>query len=328
MQAEQQITETELVDLSDRSYLFTDQHSIETLAGSIRALGLITPPVLQKKQQGGYRVVAGFRRISACRLLGLQRINARALPAEAGFLYCLQAAAADNASARSLNLGEQCRLIEKIYGSCPTKEAVSQALAAAGLCIPEEMVDKLLRVSRLPESLKTGVAQNYISINTALEMESIHPSSAGAVARVFKILRPTVNQQREILAGLKELAGRQDTGIDSLVKDRELAGILGSPDIDRGRRLNLFRSEIRKRRFPWLSRAEAEFTRRRKNLALDENMDLKPPANFEDTVYTFIVRFSDAGQLCKSAETLERVCRHPELHAILKREIKDSPDIY
>ncbi|MFP4159748.1 MAG: ParB N-terminal domain-containing protein [Desulfobacterales bacterium] len=328
MQAEQQIIETAFVDLSDPSYLFTDQHGIESLADSLRNLGLIAPPVVQLRQQGGMRVVAGFRRISACVHLELPRIHARILPPETASLYCLQVAAADNAAARTLNLGEQCRLVEKLYGLCGSKQAVSKALQSSGLCIPAEMTDKLLRVSALPEPVKAGVAQNYISINTALALQSMPGRSAIAVAEVFDILRPTLNQQREILAGLNELAALQDSGIDSLLKNPELVRILNSPDIDRGRRLNMFRSEIRRRRYPWLSRAEAEFLSRRRNLGLDENMDLKPPANFEDTKYTFTVRFSTAGQLCRSAEKLEKICRHPELHAILNREIEDPPDIY
>lgn len=328
MQAEQQIIETTSVDLSDPSYLFTDQHGIDALAESVRNIGLITPPVVQLRRQGGFRVVAGFRRIFACGRLELPRIHARILPPETSSLYCLQVAAADNASGRTLNLGEQCRLVEKLHGLCGTKEAVSQALQSAGLFIPAEMTDKLLRVSALPEPVKAGVAKNYISINTALAMESMPRRSAEAVAVVFDILRPTLNQQREILAGLNELAALNDAGIGSLLENRKLSHILNSPDIDRGRRLNMFRSEIRSRRYPWLSRAESEFFRRRKNLGLGENMDLKPPANFEDTKYTFTVRFDSAGQLCRSAEKLEKICRHPELHAILKREIEDPPDIY
>ncbi len=328
MQAEQQIIETTSVDLSDPSYLFTDQHGIEALAESVRNLGLITPPVVQLRRKGGVRVVTGFRRISACRHLDLPRMHARILPPETASLYCLQLAAADNAAGRALNLGEQCRLVEKLQGLCSTKEAVSQALQSAGLCVPADMTDKLLRVSALPESVRAGVAKNYISINTALSMESMPRRSAEAVAGVFDILRPSLNQQREILAGLNELAALQEAGIESLLKDRELDRILNCADFDRGRRLNLFRSEIRRRRYPWLSRAEAEFFSRRKNLGLDENMDLKPPANFEDTKYTFTVRFSTAAQLCRSAEKLEKICRHPELHAILKREIEYPPDIY
>ncbi len=328
MQAEQEEIEADLIDLSDRRYFYTDYRDIEGLAESIRSVGLITPPVLQAGQGAGYRVVAGFRRTMACINLGLRQIPARVLPARQEALHCLRLAVSDNAQARPLTLGEQLRLVGKLLVFCESRDAVRAVAQEPGFCIPGELVEKLIRVSALPEALAKGVEKSYISLNAAIGMESLEPLSAEAVAGVFELLRPSVSQQKEILEGLKDLAGRNSVMIHEMLGNRRFSDILHSQQLDRGRKLQLFRREIFRRRYPVLSRAEAEFCRRRKNLEMDENMDLKPPQNFEGTTYTIIVRFSSAPQLCGYAQTLGRICRHPDLEAILKREIEDPEDLY
>ncbi|MCF8024463.1 MAG: ParB N-terminal domain-containing protein [Desulfobacteraceae bacterium] len=328
MQAEHTAIDTAFIDLSDKRYLFTDQRGIDTLADSVGRVGLINPPILQMRQNGDYRVVSGFRRVSACIRLNFRQIPARTIGSEADFLYCIRIAVADNASARALSLAEQRRLVEKLYDLCGSKEAVSSALDQIGVFMPGELVEKFIRISTLPPAVQEGYAENYISLNTALAMESMSRASAEAVARLFEILRPTVNRQKEILGGLNDLAGRQGITIESVLRSREFADILEAMDIDRGRRMHLLRSEIYKRRYPALSSAEAEFFRHKNNLGLEEGMDLKPPQNFEDTTYTVILRFSSTRQLCCQAETLGRICRNPDLEVILKREIEDQQDLY
>ncbi|MCF8110543.1 MAG: ParB N-terminal domain-containing protein [Desulfobacteraceae bacterium] len=328
MQAEQESIDTALIDLSDQKYFYTDQQGIEELAGSVGFVGLISPPVLQAKHKGGFRVVAGFRRVSACISLNLEQIPARVITAETDALYCFQVSVADNAATRALNMGEQCSLVENLHNLCGTKEAVSQALEPAGLRVPPALVEKFIRLSKMPDEVRQGVSGNYLSLNTALDMESLSRASAIAVAGVFRKLRPGLNQQREILEGLRDLAGRGETSIDSMLEGPEFSDITDSYDIDRGRRFSLLRSLLYRKRYPALSRAEDAFYRRKKNLGIGGDMDLKPPAYFEDTVYTMILRFSSARHLCSHAEALGRICRHPDLEAILKREIEDTSDLY
>jgi len=51
--------------------------SLEDLARSIQAHGLLQPPLLRPTRDGRHEVIAGQRRILACRKLGLATIPAR-----------------------------------------------------------------------------------------------------------------------------------------------------------------------------------------------------------------------------------------------------------
>jgi ParB family chromosome partitioning protein len=67
----------EIIDLksiiSEENRKYTRDDGFEQLVESIRTHGLIEPPVLRKQADGGYRVVAGRRRIAAMRRLNEER---------------------------------------------------------------------------------------------------------------------------------------------------------------------------------------------------------------------------------------------------------------
>ncbi|MBS3808566.1 MAG: ParB N-terminal domain-containing protein [Desulfobacterales bacterium] len=329
MQAEQRVTEieTDSIILEDTCYRFTEQGNIEAFAESIRGAGLINPPVVQRRQEN-FRVVTGFRRTAACMYLKWRRMPCRVLAGDTDFLYCLKIAIADNALTRELNLGEKSGIVGKLQAVCDGPHSISALLESLGLFIAPPLVEKLSRVAVMPDSVRLGVACNYISLNVALALESAARDSAEAVAGLFADLRPTVNQQQEIFSGLNDLAGIKGLSISALLKKKYFSDILLCRDLDRGRKLKLFRLELYRRRYPALSRAEAEFYRRRQNLELEEGMELKPPANFEDTEYTIILKFSSEQQLSRQAEILHEICRHPDLKAIISREIEDTKSLY
>ena len=327
MQAEQRLIAIGDLVLSDHRYRITRPENTDRLANAIQDAGLINPPIVQAGQHG-YILVAGFGRASACLNLQWRHMPCRVLAGTISPLDCLKIAVADNALTRQLNLAEQCRAVAKLREFCENARSLSAILEPLGLFIAPQLVEKLFRLSELPEAVQNAAAQNHISLNTALSLESIDRTSAEAIAELFENLRPTVNQQQEIFTGLHDLARLEETAIDRLLKVPEFAEILDSADLDRGLKLRRLRTAIRRRRYPALSHAENAFYRRRRSLQMEAGMELKPPANFEDTTFTMMMRFSSPRQLCRQAECLGRICQLPELKAILNKEIEDSQDLY
>lgn len=327
MQTEQRLIATDDLLFSDRRYQITRPEDIDPIAKSIQDTGLINPPIVQAGQ-GGYILVAGFGRAYACLSLKWRHMPCRVIVEATPPFDCLKIAVADNALTRQLNLAEQCRAVTKLREFCENARSLSALLEPLGLFIAPPLVEKLIRLSELPESVQDATAKNHISLNTALAFESIDRTSAETLAGLFENLRPTVNQQQEIFSGLHDLARLEETAIDRLLKVPEFADILDSAELDRGRKLQLFRAAIRRRRYPTLSCAEDAFYRHKRNLEMEAGMDLKPPANFEDTTFTMVIRFSSTRQLCRQADCLERICEHPDLKAILNKDIEDSQDLY
>jgi len=79
-----------LVDPQDRVRL--DPGDLESLSASISEVGLLNPVVVDENN----RLVAGYRRLSACRSLGWDRVEVRVIAFSGDELKMLEAEAAEN----------------------------------------------------------------------------------------------------------------------------------------------------------------------------------------------------------------------------------------
>ncbi|UCD58090.1 MAG: ParB N-terminal domain-containing protein, partial [Candidatus Hydrogenedentota bacterium] len=69
------LTEDPAAGLGAGRFSFSFKPEIGELANSIRAVGLVNPPLLRGRG-GGFEVVCGFKRVLACKSLGLAEIAA------------------------------------------------------------------------------------------------------------------------------------------------------------------------------------------------------------------------------------------------------------
>ncbi|MCL2811698.1 MAG: ParB/RepB/Spo0J family partition protein, partial [Clostridia bacterium] len=60
-----------------------DQEAIRELAESIRHCGLLQPITVRALEAGRYELISGARRMAACKLLGMKRIDAIVMSASA-----------------------------------------------------------------------------------------------------------------------------------------------------------------------------------------------------------------------------------------------------
>jgi ParB family chromosome partitioning protein len=215
-----------------------NEATLEALASSIRAHGVVQPIIVQTVSGGGYQLVAGERRLRASRLAGKATVPALVIDAGAG-TRSLEVALIENIQRE--NLG-------------PLEEAAAyEALLARGQLTHQEVAERMgksraaitnaLRLLELPDSVKgllntgalsagqgrallaapTGVDRERLAIQairngwTVREIEA----RAGSVGRSAKVARkraaPLKNaanyvEQLQILYGtrvrLREKGGR------------------------------------------------------------------------------------------------------------------------
>ncbi len=70
------------IRISDRRFLLHHQIYSEPLSLSIKEVGVINPPVVQKTSEGYFRIVCGFRRVHAAREHQIQELTCKVLPDE------------------------------------------------------------------------------------------------------------------------------------------------------------------------------------------------------------------------------------------------------
>ncbi len=126
------------VNLQDDTFRITTRTDINDLLESIRYDGLITPPLLIKKDFT-FTIVSGFRRIAACQKLDWNEITARILKPDIGALDCLRLGIAENALQRSLNLIETSRCLQKLSLFIPNSRHLAESASSLGL--PDQSID-------------------------------------------------------------------------------------------------------------------------------------------------------------------------------------------
>jgi hypothetical protein len=318
---------TDNIDNGDERYRISNPSGVDALQRSIESIGLINSPVLEPTAQG-YRIVCGFKRIIACRALELREIQCRVIQDNPNELDCLKIAIADNAMARGLNTLEEARAVVKLWRACGPEENLPGLAAPLGVFINMALVDKYRQLFELPERVQTLVGEGVISLKPALELGRMDGKSAIAMANLFDLLRPTFGQQRELISSVRAISAVMDADIPELLEMPPISGILGDDDLDRKQKIRMVRHEIRKLRFPYMTRFEAFFNHNMKALSLEEGLALIPPSDFESPVYQFMIDFKSIEELQRKTDHIRKAAQSKALMNIMKREIEDIQDIY
>ena len=304
------------VDAEDLTFRITTCSEIEDLLGSIQKIGLIQPPVVAANP-AGYTIVCGFRRIAACRKLGWIRITARILKKTVDPFKTALISIADNALQRPLNLVETSRALKLLDNFGPDRQQRKEAAEALGLPISPSFASAVKKVYRLPLPVQDGILCETINLSMALELGELDRLAAEGLVLLFNQLKVGLNKQRELLELLKEIAEREEIAIQQLLSEKPLQEILENVEMDRAVKRHEVRSFLRQRRFPAITKAEAQYHKWAKQLKLGNNINLIPPKDFEGSAFNLNLRFNNRQDLCDLNKKIEEIIQNPALGKIL-----------
>lgn len=134
-----------------------NDEKLEELASSIREHGVVQPIVVRQLKDGKYQLIAGQRRLQACRELGLKSIPA--VIRDYGDLEAAAVALIENIQRENLNPLEEARaykLLMEDFGL--TQENVSQRVGKS-----RPFVGNLIRLLMLPDKIQQMLMENKIS---------------------------------------------------------------------------------------------------------------------------------------------------------------------
>jgi ParB family chromosome partitioning protein len=137
-----------------------DPAALEDLKSSIREHGVLQPIVVRRGAVG-YEVVAGERRLRACRDLGLERIPAVVRAVDDAGMQTL--ALVENVQREDLNPLEKARAVKAMMATLNlTQEAVAEKVGK-----DRATVANLVRILELPEEARTLVEEGRLSAGQA-----------------------------------------------------------------------------------------------------------------------------------------------------------------
>jgi len=143
------ILELAIPDIRDNPYQprrFFDEESLKELAGSIKSQGLLNP-VLVHKDEEGYFLVAGERRLRACRQLGMDTIKAVIVEADPEI-----ASLVDNIQRKDLHPMERALAVKKLLD----RHEGATSRVAEIISIGVRSVQHLERISGLADMIDAG----------------------------------------------------------------------------------------------------------------------------------------------------------------------------
>jgi ParB family transcriptional regulator, chromosome partitioning protein len=316
MPSTEQIVLLERIHLEDKTFQVTTESAAGALAASIVRLGVMHPPVLLP-DDSGYRVVGGFRRIAACKSLGLSTIPARVLSPGTDKLTCVQLAIAENSLQRPLNLIETSRALVLLSGVYHGPDDLRLAAGVLGLPDNISAIHKLRQLSGLAPEIQEGVLTDVLSMAMALELGQMENSIGIGLSTLFGYLKLGLNKQREILTMIQEIAFREYLPVQDVLNAPDLQQIMVHEKWDRSQKTVHLRQYLRRRRYPSITSVESDFEARVRAMDLESGMVLIPPRDFEGTTFSFHLNFNNLGQLQHRISRLTEVSSSPILNEIL-----------
>ena len=305
-------------DHSCRISSLADPAWIDALAESIDRLGLLQAPLILEKEPHR-RIVSGFRRIAACRRSGHEGVLCRMLGPETPNRTVVQLAVAENAWQRPLNLMEKARSFALLGESYPESKRLADIVTPLGLVENPTMIDKLIRLTRLPALVQQAVETGSLGLAMALTLGTLETEEGRQILELFQTFHFGLNRQRELLELIREIAKRESIPVGQVLASDEIIAILNRTDQDQPTRGSALRRYLKKRRYPALTETETEFARVERKLGLGPRARMVPPPYFEGKTYQVTMKFDTLKELKAHNQMLEGMVGHPELKAFFDR---------
>ena len=162
-----------------------DEDKLKELANSIKQHGLFTPILVRETNQG-YELVAGERRLRATKLAGFETITA--IVVDFDDRQMMEIALIENVQREDLNVIEEAlgyeALIERLE---LTQEEVAKRVSKS-----RSHITNLLRLLRLPETVKEMLAEEKLSMGQVRPLVGLSPSDAIEIAQKLIVKNVTV----------------------------------------------------------------------------------------------------------------------------------------
>lgn len=174
-----------------------DPSSLEDLANSIRAQGVIQPIVLRQILGGRYEIVAGERRWRAAQLAGLTEIPAiiKDIPDQAAVAIAL----IENIQRESLNPIEEAFALQRLLEEFEmTHQHVAEAVGKS-----RAAVTNTLRLLALADEVKTMLERNQLEMGHARALLTLSEAAQSAAAKMIVDKKLSVRETEALVRRLQ-----------------------------------------------------------------------------------------------------------------------------
>lgn len=309
------------IDWRDRFFSMTFHPNVESLRRSIGHVGLLQPIIVREKSPGvRYQMMSGFKRLTACKQLGLKEIEAFSYrESELGDLEGFHIVLHENLTSRGLNLIEKSMVLHKLIHQfgLPKESIARDYMPMLGLQPNPRILEKVSELVTLRAGTKRYIVEEEVSLGNAIQFLEFAAEDQAEIGRLISELKLGENTLKEVLSLLREISLRDGLKVRELVKG-ELEGIAFDTTDSKVHKTNRVRKRLQEMRYPRLKELEKAFHEKRKVLGLSPGISLHCPSYFEGNKLRVEFRFGNVGEFKAIISKLMEASEQKELGEMLE----------
>jgi ParB-like chromosome segregation protein Spo0J len=297
------------INLRDERFRISHFFDVEPMAQSIREIGLRNPPLVLDRDNR-FILVSGWKRVLACRDIGLSEIPAL-VNDQGDDLKVFVAAVQENLLHRALSLTEKAVILDKLLAFGMGKKAVvGETMPSLLLPATTSHLRRLLDLVRARGDVKKYAHEKDIPIGV---LESLLRFGDADRSRILPVLRPLgQNKQKEVLDDLWEISRRDRVSVRRVLGGRQIGETLRSAKLSPLQKADRVRRILRSLRYPALSSRQASFDMILRKMGRPREIVIQPSPYFDDDRVGVSFRFRSADEFRERLTELERLAARPE----------------
>jgi hypothetical protein len=265
---------------------------------SIRRVGVMNPPLIDKDENGKIRIIAGYRRVLALKALGRKELMCVDL-SDAGLSFSdrLLLNLHENLATRALNGPEKGMALERLAAHFPEQEVVEHFMPLLGLPAHRPVLASYLRIGQLEKEIRISFAAGKLSYSTVRSLIEMDSNAATAFSEWFLKLQFNLNQQTQFIDLIMELASISNVPPERVLLAGALNAILEDHAFSGPKKVKCVIETLRAMRLPSLVEAEKRFQTMVRDLRLPQGVRVHHSPYFESPEYRLEICFRDGRAL-------------------------------
>jgi hypothetical protein len=308
------------VDWDDDSCLISYGPLPDKLILSIRAVGLIQPPLLQRKKSGLFRIVCGSRRLAVCREFDIDPSPVRVLSETLPRWTCLRMAIYDNSAQRIMNPVEKSLILAKLGEFLEDPELIAEYMPLLDLEPNPKLLGCYLNLLNLEKPVLNSLAQGTLNERIGFALADLNHVDRLALFEFFNEFPFSVSVQREIIETVKEVARRDNLSPPQVLDSKEIRKLREAQERPLRQRAQQMRQALQIKRAPRLTARRERFAKETRELGLPSGVRLVPPPYFEGPRWSLECTFARADELAERLRDVAHLADQPGFQRLLESE--------
>jgi hypothetical protein len=283
--------------LRDFFFCYSSEADLSALERSVRSGG-IRHPISVLDGDGGYRILAGFRRFRAAESAGLGELPCRLLSPKIAVERHFEEALLEQLSQRELHPVEKARVLGILKRlSVPADEVVSRFYPLLGLAPKTALADEVSSLLSFHPSFLSYLEGQPVSLKQALAFRPFSPDDQAALADLGTTLQIRIVELSEIAGWVRDLIKVRGVPAADLIRRLGIRERIDSPDLNRNERLAAVKEILKRERFPILESVNEKIRSLRLELSVPECIRLTWDPSLEEPGFRMDVRIRSAKDL-------------------------------